>query len=72
MNLCSEFADKTEDIVAPHEKTFAICLFIDEDTKMKTERKGLVEGESPFEMVCDLLEMLSSDEHNKKAPADYL
>ena len=38
---------------------------------MKAEWKGLVEGESSFEVVCGHLEMLGNDEHNEKAAADY-
>ena len=71
INLCNEFCDKTGKEVDDTEKTFAIWLFLDEESRLKAERKNLIEGKTPFSEVCDFLDQISSDEGNRKAIADY-
>ena len=71
INLCNEFCDKTGKEVQGTEKTFAIWLFLDEESRLKAERKGLVEGTTPFSEVCDFLDQISSDEGNRRAIAEY-
>jgi len=71
INLCNEFCDKTGKEVDGTEKTFAIWLFLDEESRLKAERKGLVEGTTPFSEVCDFLDQISSDEGNRRAIAEY-
>ena len=43
------------------EKTFAIWMFIDDDSKEKGLRKNLIEGDTPFAQVCDHLEAISTE-----------
>ena len=70
--LCNEYCDNTGKEVELSEKTFAIWMFTDEDSKEKGLRKNLVEGDIAFAQVCDHLEAISSDEGNQKAIADYV
>ena len=63
INLCNEFCDKTGKEVDDTEKTFAIWLFLDEESRLKAERKNLIEGTTPFSAVCDVLDQISSDQH---------
>ena len=53
------------------EKTFAIWMFIDDDSKEKGLRKNLIEGDKPFAQVCDHLEAISTEEGNRQAIAAY-
>ena len=46
-------------------------LLMDKDTKINSKRKCLTDGVTPFAKAWDHLGMLGSDEHNKKALADY-
>ena len=57
--------------VEASEKTFAIWMFMDEDSKEKSLRKNLVEGDTSFELVCDHLEAICSEEGNRQAIAAY-
>ena len=52
MSLCNEYCDKTGKEVDQSEKSFAIWLFIDDDSKEKALRKNLIEGDSSFAEVC--------------------
>ena len=72
VKLFSDFTDKTGEVVAEHTKTFAAWLSVDVDTKMKAERKNLVEGQSDFTKVCEHLEMLGKDELNKEAAGKFV
>ena len=47
--------------IEPKEKTFAVWMFMYEDTKARVERKELVEGDSFFSDVCDVLDVLTKD-----------
>ena len=67
--LCNEYCDKTGKEVELSEKTFAIWMFMDEDSKEKGLRKKLVEGDIAFAQVCDHLEAISSEECNRQAIA---
>ena len=44
INICNEFCDKTCKEVDNTEKMFAIWLFLDEMSRLKAERKNLIEG----------------------------
>ena len=65
------FCDKTGKLVPEVERTFAVWLFMDDDSKMKAESKGMTEGKTEFVVVCDHLEALGNDEQNKQAAAAY-
>ena len=67
ISLSNEFVDKVGREIYLKEKTFAVWMFMDEDTKAKAERKELVESESRFAEVCEFLEVLTNDGENKKA-----
>ena len=41
-NFCNEFCDKTGKEVDANEKTFAIWLFLDEESRSRAERKNLI------------------------------
>ena len=69
--LCNEYCDKTGKEIELHEKTFAIWMFMDEDSKEKALRKNLAEGEAEFSVVCDHLEAISSEQGNRDAIAAY-
>ena len=71
INLYTEFCDKTGKLLPENEKTFAVLLFMDEDSKMEAERKGMTEGKSEFLIVCDHLEALGTVEQIKGAAAAY-
>ena len=71
ISLSNEFVDKVGREIDLKEKTFAVWMFMDEDTKATAERKELVEGESTLAEVCDFLEVLTNDGENKTAIADY-
>ena len=55
--LSNESTDKVGREIEAQEKTFAVWMFMDEDTKALSETKELVEGKSPFAAVCDFLEI---------------
>ena len=61
ISLCGEFVDKVGREIDPKEKTFAVWMFMDEDTKAEAERKELVEGDSSFSDVCDFLELITNE-----------
>jgi hypothetical protein len=73
ISLSNEFVDKVGREIDAKEKSFAVWMFMDEDTKTKAERspKELVEGASTFSEVCDFLEILTNDGENRKAIAEY-
>ena len=65
--LSNEYCDKTGKEVDLAEKTWAIWMLIDADSKEKAQRKNLVEGDTPFAQVCDHLEAISSEEGTRSA-----
>ena len=71
ISLSNKFVDKVGREIDLKEKTFAVWMFMDEDTKAKTEREELFEGDSTFAEVCDFLEVLTNEGENNKAIADY-
>ena len=71
IGLCSEYCDKTGKEIELTENTFAVCLFLDEESTLRADRKGMSEATDDFDKVCRFLEELSNEEGNKKAIADY-
>ena len=69
--LCNEYCDKTGKEVELQEKTFAVWMFMDDDSKEQALRKNLVEGDAAFSIVCDHLEAISSEQGNREAIAAY-
>ena len=65
------FTDKVGREIEAREKTFAVWMLMDEDTKARAEKKELVEDKTPFSEVCDFLEILTREGENSKAIAEY-
>ena len=64
---CKEYNDKSGLFVPEKEKTFAVWLFMDDDSKDRLERKGLKEGKTEKMKVIGELEMLRNDGINRRA-----
>ena len=71
INLCHEYTEKLNELVPDAEKVFAVWTFMDDETKMRLERKGLQEGVAGFDQVCEKLELLVNEDCNKKATIEY-
>ena len=71
ISLSNEFCDKVGRDTDIQEKTFAVWMFMDDDTKSRAEKKELVEGASTFAKVCDFLAHLINEGENRQAIAEY-
>ena len=68
---CKEYNDKSSLYVPDTEKTFAVWMFMDDDSKDRLERKGLKEGKTEYKEVIGELDMLRNDGINRRALIDY-
>ena len=71
ISLSNEFCVKVGREIDFQEKSFAVWMFMDDDTKSRAEKKELVEGASTFAKVCDSLEILTNEGENRRAIAEY-
>ena len=66
ISLSNEFCDKVGLEIDVKEKTSAVWMFMDEDTKTRS-KDDLVKGDSTFSQVCDFLEVLTNEGEDKRA-----
>ena len=69
--LSNELCDKVGREMEPQEKTVTVWMFMDDDTKARSEKKELVECSSSFSAVCGFLEILTHKGENRRAMAEY-
>ena len=53
------------------EKTFAVWLFMDDDSKERLKRKGMQEGNTSCNTVIEELEMVRNEGITRKALTEY-
>ena len=70
VNKCNEYTEKTNLPVDEADRTFTIWMFMDEVSKSKAERRGLIEGDSGFDVTAQYIEDLVNKEASEKTLAD--
>ena len=71
VNKCNEYVEKTDLPVDEPDRIFTIWMFMDEASKAKAERRGLVEGVTGFADTAQYIEDLINKEASEKTLADY-